>query len=130
MTLMWKAAAAFIVAIGAGGFVAGAVLGDSGDPPDVGDPVVLTNEPDQSNRPADATPGRNGPKDDDDGDDGDGDDGPDTVYHEPEDVDDDSGQGRGRGRGRGGDDRTGQSSGHNDDDGGDDDGDDDGGDND
>jgi hypothetical protein len=108
MTMMWKAAAAFILAIGAGGFVAGSVLGDSGDPPDVGAPVVLGNDgaadqqprgqSDPTARPTDddGTPDQGGSNDDDDDD-------LDTVYHEPEDLDDDS-QGRGRGRGRGGDD--------------------------
>lgn len=100
---MWKAAAAFIVAIGAGGFVAGSVLGDPGNPPGVGDPIVL--ESDQpanpqngddrpSGRPADddGTKDRGGRNDDDKGGDdkgGDRDEGPDTVYHEPDDVDDD-----------------------------------------
>jgi hypothetical protein len=114
MTLMWKAAAAFILAIGAGGFVAGSVLGDSGGSPDVGEPVVLNNDGARDPRPNgpttrptddDGTPDQGG-SNDDDGDDDD----PDTVYHEPDDLDDD-GQGRGRGRGRGGDDDRGDNSG-------------------
>lgn len=108
MTMMWKAAAAFILAIGAGGFVAGSVLGDSG-PPEVGDPVVLNNDgqadrpgsPDPTARPTDddGTADQGGGNDDDRDDDE-----PDTIYHSPDDLDDDSGQGRGRGRG-GDDDR-------------------------
>jgi len=129
MTMMWKAAAAFILAIGAGGFVAGSVLGDSG-PPEVGDPVVL-NKDGQANQPGSTEPtartndddgtADQGGSNDDDGDD----DEPDTVYHSPDDLDDDDG--RGRGRGRGGDDRD-DDSGHGSDDSGsgiDDSGDDD-----
>ena len=114
MTMMWKAAAAFILAIGAGGFVAGAVLGDPG-PPDVGDPVVL-NEDGPANQPGGSADPTARPTDDDGtadqggGNDDDGDDDkPDTIYHSPDDLDDDSG--RGRGRGRGGDDVRDDSSG-------------------
>jgi hypothetical protein len=114
MTMMWKAAAAFILAIGAGGFVAGAVLGDPG-PPDVGDPVVL-NEDGPANQPGGSADPTARPTDDDGTadqgggtDDGD-DDKPDTIYHSPDSLDDDSG--RGRGRGRGGDDVRDDSSGH------------------
>lgn len=107
---MWKAAAAFILAIGAGGFVAGSVLGDPG-PPNVGDPVVLNedgsvNQPpgtdDPTARPTDddGTPDRGGDNDDDD---------LDTIYHSPDDLSDDSG---GHGRGRGGDDIRDDHSGH------------------
>lgn len=120
MTMMWKAAAAFILAIGAGGFVAGAVLGDSG-PPEVGDPVVLNNDG-QPNQPSGRTDPTARPTDDDGtrdqggSNDDDGDDDPDTIYHSPDDLDDDDG--RGRGRGRGGDDDRDDSSGHGSDDSG------------
>ena len=104
MTMMWKAAAAFILAIGAGGFVAGSVLGDPGAP-DVGEPVVL-NEDGPANQPGNADPTAR-PKDDDgtpdQGGGNDDDDDLDTIYHTPDDLDDDD-SGRGRGRGRGGDD--------------------------
>jgi len=100
MTLMWKAAAAFILAIGAGGFVAGSVLGDPGGPPEVGDPIVLNDgSPDSQPRGSDPT---SRPTDDDGTPDQGGsndDDGPDTVYHTPDDLDDDD-----SGHGDGGDD--------------------------
>lgn len=110
---MWKAAAAFILAIGAGGFVAGSVLGDPG-PPDVGDPVVL-NENGSANQPpgTDAPTAR--PTDDDGtadqggGNDDDAEDDLDTIYHSPDDLSDD---GHGRGRGRGGDDARDDHGGH------------------
>jgi hypothetical protein len=94
MTLMWKAAVAFIVAIGAGGFVAGSVLGDPGGPPNVGDPVVMNGDRSPGPSGVDNTPAR--PNDDDGTDDrGHGDDGDDddldTVYHEPDDLFDDDG---------------------------------------
>jgi hypothetical protein len=126
MTLMWKAAAAFIVAIGAGGFVAGSVLGDPGEPPDVGDPVVVNGDrsPGQSDG-VDDTPSRpaddDGPDDRGHGDDDGDDDGPDTVYHEPDDLFDDHGGDDDGGRddhGGGDDDNSGHGS---DDSGGDDD---------
>jgi hypothetical protein len=118
MTMMWKAAAAFILAIGAGGFVAGSVLGDPG-PPDVGDPVVL-NEDGPANQPGGSADPTARPTDDDGtadqggGNDDDGDDdGPDTIYHSPDDLDDDS-----SGPGSGGDDirddNSGPGSGHDD----------------
>ena len=97
---MWKAAAAFILAIGAGGFVAGSVLGDPG-PPNVGDPVVL-NEDGPANQPAGTAEPTARPTDDDGtpdqggGNDDDGDDDLDTIYHSPDDLsDDNSGHGSG-----------------------------------
>jgi hypothetical protein len=129
MTLMWKAAVAFIVAIGAGGFVAGSVLGDPGGPPNVGDPVVVNGDGSPGPSGADDNPSR--PADDDGTDDrghgdDDGDDDLDTVYHEPDDLfddDDNSGPGSDDDRGRdddgGGDD---DNSGHGSDDSGGDDG--------
>jgi len=115
MTLMWKAAAAFILAIGAGGFVAGSVLGDPG-PPNVGDPVVLGDNGSASPSPGADDPTAR-PTDDDGtadqggGNDDDADDDLDTIYHSPDDLSDDSG-GHGRGRGRGGDDIRHDHSGH------------------
>src|SRR5262245_24150731 len=111
MTMTWKPATAFILAIGAGGFVAGSVLGDPA-PPDVGEPVVL-DKGGPANQPGNADPTAR-PKDDDgtpdQGGGNDDDDDLDTIYHTPDDLDDDSG--RGRGRGRGGDDVRDDSSGH------------------
>jgi hypothetical protein len=105
---MWKAAAAFILAIGAGGFVAGSVLGDPG-PPNVGDPIVLGEDGPSSQPPGTADPTARPTDDDGTADQGGGndddaaDDDLDTIYHSPDDLSDDS-HGRGRGRGRGGDD--------------------------
>jgi hypothetical protein len=95
MTLMWKAAVAFIVAIGAAGFVAGSVLGDPGGPPDVGDPVVVNRDGSPGPSGVDDTPARstddNGTDDRGHGDDDGDDDDLDTVYHEPDDLFDDHG---------------------------------------
>ena len=126
MTLMWKAAAAFILAIGAGGFVAGSVLGDPG-PPNVGDPVVLGNDGSASPSPGADDPTAR-PTDDDGtsdqggGNDDDAEDDLDTIYHSPDDLSDDSGgHGRGddirddhSGHGSGIDDSSGHGSGHDD----------------